>query len=101
MKDIRVRYVAAILAGILLVAVYAVPRFAFGQSVTELVSEDLGADVRSCRDAGLKVVAGERESVYTCTYVEHDGTKGGKYKQYRSVCVAIIDGRVYGAGETC
>ena len=95
---IRRRYAVAVLAGIvLLVGVLMVPR-AFSQSVDERVSDDVGYPAH-CRKAGLKVVAGERETVYSCTYREETADGG---KLYRSVCAAIIDGRVYGAGgDTC
>lgn len=62
-----------------------------GPSVNERVSDDVGSKAR-CREAGKQVLAGERETVYTCTY------RSATLKDHpiTSSCVAIVDGRVYG-----
>ena len=69
----------------------------FGASVSEKVSDDVGAQAR-CREAGLQVVAGEREKVWSCTY----RSPTLKDHPYTSGCFALIDGRVYAvSGDAC
>jgi hypothetical protein len=62
----------------------------FGESVSDRVSDRVDADAR-CRQAGLQVLAGEREKVYTCTY----RSPTLKDNPIMSACFAIVDGRVY------
>jgi hypothetical protein len=80
----------------------------FSPSISERVSAEMDAPA-TCREAGYKEVAGEREKVWNCTYREDHAPRvvsSSNSKRvrstYRSVCVALIDGDVVGAGlETC
>jgi hypothetical protein len=86
--SIRVAAGAAIAAAVLVGAGAAFNPF--GASVSERVSAEVDADA-SCRKAGLEMLAGERESVYTCTY--RAPTLEGH--PYTSNCFALVDGDVY------
>jgi hypothetical protein len=64
------RRVLAIVLGVVALALVALVVLVvnpFGESVSERVSSRVGADA-DCTKAGLRVLAGERETVYRCSY---------------------------------
>jgi hypothetical protein len=85
----------AALAGVAALVIVYLVLDPFGKSVSERVSERVGADMR-CSRVGLQVVAGERETVYRCNYrsSQHEGSASTR-------CFAIISGRVYAVREGC
>lgn len=90
----RNAWIVAICAAAIAIAIAAIVISVIalgGESVDEQVSAEVDSDAR-CREAGVQVLAGERETVYTCTY-RQPNIEG---HPITSSCVAIVEGRVYG-----
>ena len=85
-----IRYSAALV--LVAVAALAVLAFAnpFSTSATDRIADRVGTDV-NCGQAGLQELAGERETVYRCSYRDPHHAD----RPYTIACFAVVKGRVY------
>lgn len=65
----------------------------FSKSASDRIADRVGTNV-NCSENGLQELAGERETVYRCSYRDpHHETR-----PYTVACFAVVNGRVYGVG---